>query len=122
MIRAIAATVLVLGFAGTALADGRDNHRWDRHDRGHHDRRHDRNDNRRYDSRQDHRCDYRRNDRRPHYATPRYDYRYRAPRPRGWHPGWRERYGNSYRYWANDYYYVVPSDPGLSLSFVIPLR
>jgi len=111
MIRAIAATVIALGFAGTALADGRHH---DRHDRGHHARQYD-------NHRHDRRYDDRRHDRRYH-ATPRYDYRYRAPRPRGWHPGWRERHGHGYRYWTNGYYYVVPYGSGPSLSVTIPLR
>lgn len=118
MIRAIAATVLALGFAGTALADRHDD-RWDRHDRGRYDRRDDRR-----DYRQDRRNEphYWRHDHGNYYATPRYDYRWRAPRPRGWYPGWREPYGRGYRYWNDDYYYVVPGPPALSLSFVLPIR
>lgn len=119
MIRAIAATVLALGFAGTALADRHDG-RWDRHDNGRYDRRHDqrhdrhdRRDNRHYD-RRDHRG-------RAH-AAPHYQYRWRAPRPRGWYPGWREPYGRGYRYWNDNYYYVVPGPPSINLGFSIPLR
>ena len=119
MIRAITATVLALGFAGTALADRRDDDRWDRHDRGHQERRHDwRHD--RYDDRRDHR--YGRYDRQYRYSAPRYDYRWRSPRPRGWYPGWREPYGRGYRYWNENYYYVVPDSPSVNLSFAIPLR
>jgi hypothetical protein len=120
MIRAIAATVLALGFAGTALADRHDD-RWDRHDRGRYDRRHDDRRDHRYDSRHD-RHHWRHDNRGHYHATPRYDYRWRAPRPRGWYPGWREPYGRGYRYWNDNYYYVVPGAPSLNLSFVVPLR
>ncbi len=123
MIRVLAASVLALGFAGTALADrdhdrGRD-HRYDRrydNDRRDHDRRD--NDRRNYDR-------YRYERPRVYRAPPpppRYEYRWRAPRPHGWQPGWREPYGRGYRYWNDDYYYVVPGPPSIGLSFTLPIR
>ncbi|MET0293038.1 MAG: hypothetical protein ABW136_11810 [Steroidobacteraceae bacterium] len=124
MIRALAASVLALGFAGTALADrdhGRDNDRgrWERYER---DRHNDRRDDRRYDNRRD----YGRYERPRVYRAPppppRYDYRWRAPRPYGWHPGWREPYGRGYRYWNDDFYYVVPGPPSIGLSLTLPIR
>jgi len=135
MIRAIATAALALGFAGTALADrGHDRH--DRNDRGHQQQHQGRDQGR--DHGRDHRQDSGHNRGYDghgggHYAAPRHyapapryaphqSYRWRAPPPRGWHPGWRESYGNGYRYWNNDYYYVVPSAPSLSVSFVVPLR
>ena len=110
MIRVLAVSALALGFAGTALADRGHDHdrgRWERYER--HNERHD---DRRYE--------------RPRYyraaPPPRYEQRWRAPRPHGWHPGWREPYRGGYRYWNNDYYYVVPGPPSLGLSLTIPLR
>jgi hypothetical protein len=112
MIRAIAATALALGFAGSALAHDRDH--WDRHDRDRHEWRHD------YRDRGDR--GWRHDERPRYYATPRYEYRYRAPAPRGWYPGWREPYGRGYRYWNDSYYYFVPSAPSFGVSFTLPLR
>jgi hypothetical protein len=117
------AAVLALGFAGSALADRdhdrHDRDRYDRYERNHRQERYERRD--RYDH-------YDRSDRyrdarpRQYYYAPRYDRRYRAPAPRGWYPGWREPYGRGYRYWNDNYYYVVPAQPALELSFVLPLR
>lgn len=103
LIPASLAAVLALGFAGTALAAKDHAHRHSpRHE--HHYKRHDARDPRHH-----------------HHAAPRHVQRWRAPRPRGWHPGWREPHGNGYRYWSNDYYYVVPA-PALELNVVLPLR
>lgn len=114
----LATAVLAAGFTGSALADRDHGRNWDRdrHERNWRDERRD--DRRRYDDRR------RWDDRRAYerrYA-PRYDYRYRAPAPRGWYPGWREPYGRGYRYWNDNYYYYVPAQPGLELSFSLPLR
>lgn len=126
LVTASLAALLSLGFAGSALADRDHDRRHDRgrYDRDHRDHRHDRDHRDHRDQRhwRDHR-EWRR-EARPrhyHYVPPRYDYRWRAPAPRGWHPGWRERYGRGYRVWSDDYYYVVPA-PGLQLNFVLPLR
>ena len=116
MIRAIAVSILALGFAGTALAD-RDHHRNDHRDyrRDHGDYRRDGRNARDYDR-------YDRYERPRRYAPPpRHDYRWQAPRPRGWYPGWREPYGRGYRYWNDNYYYVVPA-PSIGLSLSFPLR
>lgn len=120
MIRAIAVSILALGFAGTALAD-RDHGRNDRHDRDRYERRHD-HDRHDRDSR-----NYRYERPRGYYYAPppppRYERRWRAPPPRNWYPGWREPYGRGgYRYWNNDYYYVVPAPPSLGISLTLPLR
>lgn len=110
MIRVLAASVLALGFAGTALADRGHDHDRGRYERYEHDHRHDR----RYERPRNY---------RPAPPPPRYQQRWRAARPHGWHPGWREPYGRgNYRYWDNGYYYVVPGPPSLGLSVTIPLR
>ena len=110
MFRTVLLSLIAVAATGTAVA--RDNDRWGRdNDRQQHSER----------DRRDYRHDNRRDDRRHDYRpAPRY---FRpAPRPRGWHPGWREPYARGYRYWNNDrYYYVEPGRPAIELSFAFPL-
>jgi hypothetical protein len=130
MFRTVLLSLIAVAATGTAVA--RDNDRWGRdNDRQQHSER-DRRDYRQDNRRDDRRHDYRRDDRRDYGNNRGYDRRYYnrpapqyfrpAPRPRGWHPGWREPYARGYRYWNNDrYYYVEPGRPALELSFAFPL-